>query len=166
MKVLITGVAGTGKSTIAKALNQRGIIAIDFSDHPELRYWRDRVTKEKVDYAATNDSTWFDRNESVCDIEKLQEVLNQHKNLVITGVATGTEHLHLFDKVLLLQCSPETFIKRMETKDRVFGKTKAEQDHVVEWQKTLDPLLLSHGAIPINTEESLESVLDKITAEL
>ena len=130
MKVFITGVAGTGKSTISKALNEKGIYSIDFSDHPEFRYWRDRNTKQKVAYAATNDRTWFDRNESVCYLEKLKEVLSQHENVVITGVATGTEHLDLFDKVLLLQCRSETFIERMETRDRVFGKTKEEQDKI------------------------------------
>ena len=162
MKVFITGVAGTGKSTISKELNKRGVFSIDFSDHPEFRYWRDRTTKQKVEYAAANDKTWFDRNESVCDFDKLKEVLDQHENIVITGVATGTEHLSLFDKVLLLQSSPETIIHRLETRDRVFGKTKAEQDHVLEWQKEFDPELLAHGAISINTEESLSVVVDKV----
>jgi broad-specificity NMP kinase len=36
MKVLITGIAGTGKSTIIKELNKKGIDAIDLHDVPDL----------------------------------------------------------------------------------------------------------------------------------
>jgi len=162
MKVFITGVAGTGKSTISKALNEKGITSIDFSDNPGFQYWRNKITKEKVKYIPTDDVNWFYQNESLCDFDKLQELLNKYKDLVVTGVATGTGHLKLFDRVLLLQCEPQTLISRMETRERMFGKTKAEQDHVLEWQKKFDPELISFGAIPVNTEGTLDTVVDKI----
>ncbi len=162
MKVFITGVAGTGKSTIAKALNEQGHITVDFSDYPKLRYWRHKRTKEKSEYSPENDVSWFDEHECVCDVDELKKLFTQHKDIVVTGVSTGTEALNLFDKVILLQSSPETIRHRMETRDRIFGKKKEEQDNVIEWRKTFDPMILSHGAIPISSEGTLEEVVAKI----
>ena len=48
MKILITGICGTGKSTISKALNDRGILSIDFSDIRGMCYWKDLKTNEKL----------------------------------------------------------------------------------------------------------------------
>lgn len=43
-----------------------------------------------------------------------------------------------------------------------YGKTKAEQEDNVEWQKEYDPLLISYVAIPVNTAGSLDEVTDEI----
>lgn len=166
MKVFITGVAGTGKSTIAKALNQRGITAVDFSDYPALRYWRHKITKERAEYSPNNSIAWFDEHECVCDLNELNKLFAQHENLVVAGVATGTEALEFFDKIILLQCSPETIRHRMETRDRVFGKKKEEQDNVIKWREEFDPMILSHGANPISTEGTLEGVVEKVIKEI
>jgi hypothetical protein len=45
-----------------------------------------------------------------------------------------------------------------------YGKTKAEQDDNIEWQKEFDPLLLSEGAIPVSTEGNIDDVVDRIIA--
>jgi broad-specificity NMP kinase len=42
MKILITGIAGTGKSTIVPALQERGITAIDLHDVPGLCFWQNK----------------------------------------------------------------------------------------------------------------------------
>jgi len=168
MKILITGVAGTGKSTISKALNERGIISIDFSDIPDFCYWRDKTTKEKVEYSPVSDIKWLDSHERICDIKKLKEVLSQHKDLVITGVVSGnqTEYFNLFDKVLLLRCSPETLIHRMQTRETLWGKTEAERNHTIRWQKVFDFKCLSNNVISINTEGTLDAVMDKIITQV
>lgn len=168
MKILITGVSGTGKSTIAKALKERGINAIDFADIPNLCYWRDKTTKERVEYITSEDADLLNSRERVCDIDKMNEILNQYEDLIMTGVASNNqdEYFGLFDKVLLLQCNPETFVHRLKTRASVFGKTQTEQNFIVEWQKWFDPKLISQGAIPINTEDSFDQTLNKILSEI
>ena len=72
MKILITGVPGTGKSTISKTLNERGITSIDFSDVPDLCCWCNKITKEKIKYSPVKDIKWLDKHERICDLEKLK----------------------------------------------------------------------------------------------
>ncbi|MEK7579015.1 MAG: AAA family ATPase [Patescibacteria group bacterium] len=166
MKVLLTGVAGTGKSTLTKALAARGLTAIDLHDVPELCFWQDKKTKERVEYVPTTSREWFDTVDRLCDIHRLKELLNQQDDIIVAGTAgeSQKDYLPLFDKVILLQCSSRAVIHRMQTRTNKsgYGKTKAEQDDNIEWQKGFDHDLLAHGAIPLNTEGSIDETVDKI----
>ena len=168
MKVLITGIAGTGKSTIVKALNERGIVSIDLHDVPGLFFWQNKETKEKVEYSPVQSKDWFDTVDRLCDITKLKEMLDQYTGIVMAGTSGGgsnqKEFLSLFDKVILLQSSPETLIHRMKTRTNKsgYGKTEAEQEDNLEWRKEFDPQILSYGAIPVSTEGTIDNVIQKI----
>ena len=167
MKILITGIAGTGKSTIVKALNERGIVSIDLHDVPGLFFWQNKETKEKVEYSPVHSKEWFDTVDRLCDIDKLKAMLTQHNDVVMAGTTSGSnqkEFLSLFDKIILLQSSPETLNNRLKTRTNKsgYGKTEAEQEDNVEWQKEFDPEMLSYGAIPISTEGSISDVIQKI----
>lgn len=168
MKTLITGVAGTGKSTIAKALREKGMVTVDFSDVLGMCFWEDEKTGEKVEYSPVHSREWFKTNKRVCDIEVLKGIINQQEDVVVTGVASGNigAYIPLFDKVILLQCTPEDIVHRLATRDNPSGyrKTKTEQNDNVEWQKEFDPQLLSYGAIPVSTKGELKDVIDKIIA--
>jgi broad-specificity NMP kinase len=167
MKILITGIAGTGKSIIAKILNERGIAAIDLHDVPGLFFWQDRETKQTVEYTPVHSKEWFDTVDRLCDIKKMKGVLARQPNTVMAGSTSGSnqkEFFSLFDKIILLQGNPETLIHRMQTRTNKsgYGKTEAEQEDNIEWQKEYDPFLILLGAIPVSTEGNLDSVVDKI----
>ena len=81
MKVLITGVAGTGKSTIAKALRQRDFFAVDFSDVKDMCFWQDVKTREKVEYSPVHSHEWFNTVKRICDINILKQILAQKDNI-------------------------------------------------------------------------------------
>ncbi|MFA6158129.1 MAG: AAA family ATPase [Candidatus Paceibacterota bacterium] len=167
MKTLITGIAGTGKSTIVKALNERGILSIDLHDISGLFFWQNKETKEKVDYSPVHSREWFDGVDRLCDINRLTEMLGQYKDVVMAGTTSGSnqrEFLSLFDKVILLRSNPETLIHRMKTRVNKsgYGKTVAEQEDNIEWQKEFDPQMLSFGAIPVSTEGSIGDVVQKV----
>lgn len=167
MKILITGIAGTGKSTIVKALNDKGVMAIDLHDIPDLFFWQNKETKEKVEYSPVQSKEWFDTVDRLCDIDKLKKILEKYVDIIAAGTISGSnqkEFLELFDKVILLQTNPEVLVHRMKTRTNKsgYGKTKAEQEDNIEWQKEFDPQLLSHGAIPVNTDRPIDEVVEEI----
>lgn len=168
MKILITGVSGTGKSTTCRALNKSGIFSIDFSDIPGLCFWCDKKTLAKVEYPANLSAEWFDKHTRWCDIAKLKAYIDQHEDIVITGVASGNEeeYYKLFDKVILLECDPKTFTHRMQTRGVPWGETVAAQNQVIDWSKSFNSKLKSRGAISINTEGEFGLVFAKILAAL
>ena len=49
-KIYITGISGTGKTAIAKELQQRGFYTISIDEVPNLCIWINKETKEKVLY--------------------------------------------------------------------------------------------------------------------
>ncbi len=167
MKILITGIAGTGKSTIVAELNKRGVFSIDLHDVPDLFFWQNNETKQKVEYSPIHSQEWFNTVDRFCDIDKLKEILSQNNDMVVAGTTSGSnqkEFLSVFDKIILLQSSPETLVHRMKTRVNKsgYGKTEAEQKDNIEWQKDFDPLILSYGAISVSTEGLIDDVVDEI----
>ena len=167
MKTLLTGIAGTGKSTIVRALNEQGIFAIDLHNVPGLFFWQNKITKEPVTYSPVYSQEWFETVDRICNIELLQKLLQEHPIIIAAGTTGGSnqkEFLALFDKIILLQSNPETLTRRLQTRTNIsgYGKTTAEQEDNIEWQKEFDPLMISYGAIPVNTEKSLGETVRQI----
>ena len=166
MKALLTGIAGTGKSTIIKAFNDRGVTAIDLHDVQELFCWRNIKTDEIVKYSPVQSKEWFEENGRFCDIEKLKEILSRYDDVIVAGTTSEEqkEFISHFDKVILLQCNAETIVHRMKTRNNKsgYGKTKAEQEDNIRWQEEFDSLLISLGAVPVDTSGNLDDVVAKI----
>ncbi len=167
MKILLTGIAATGKSTIINALTQRGIDSLDLHEIPNLFFWQNKQTKEKVEYSPINSKEWFNSFERICDIKMLKEILARHNNIIVAGTTSEDDpnnFLSCFDKIILLQAKPETIIYRMKTRNNKsgYGKTEAEQEDNIKWQKEFDLKILSFGAFPLTTEGDLDSTISKI----
>lgn len=167
MKVLLTGIAGTGKSTIVSMLNEKGVVSLDLHDIPDLFFWQNKKTKEKVEYTPVVSRDWFDTVDRLCDISKLKEILSEYNDIVVAGTISSDDQesfLKVFDRVILLRANPETLLHRMQTRTNKsgYGKTQAEQEDNIEWQKEFDPQILSYGAIPVSTEGELSDVVDNI----
>jgi dephospho-CoA kinase len=168
-KIFITGISGTGKTTISHVLNSKGIYSISIDEVPGLCVWKNKVTGKKVDFKAELNKDFIDNNDWVCDVGTLQELLKVNKEVVVVlgSVANQNEFLNLFDKVLLLQCKPETFIKRiMERKDNDFGKDKSAQELILSWHQEFESELLKKGAISIDVEGSIDTVVEAIVKEI
>jgi len=166
MKILITGIAGTGKSTIVNALKDRGVTAIDLHDVQDLFCWKNIKTGKLIEYSPVQSTEWFEENGRFCNRDKLKEILNQYDDVIAAGTASEEqkEFISYFDKVILLQCDIDTVIHRMKTRNNKsgYGKTKAEQEDNIKWQDEFDSLLISLGAVPVDTSGNLDDVVTKI----
>lgn len=167
-KIYITGISGTGKSTVAKELHKKGYSVISIDETPDLCFWINKETKERVFGDHKLDKNFIDSHNWICNIEHLKKlILNNTKPLFATGVVSNqADFIDLFDKTILLQCKPETFISRIENrKDNDFGKDKTAQEVILGWYKKFENELLEKGAISISTEDSLEEVVNNIIKE-
>lgn len=162
----VTGISGTGKSTVTKELNKRGIFSID-QDSKEygLCSWKHNETMKDARFEYGIGKEFLEANDWYCNIEKLKQILDDNKNIkFVCGVsANQDEYLNLFDKVFLLQCSPEILIKRIdEREDHQFGKHPSEKEHILNWYEEFEENLISKGAIAINNNNSINFVVDEI----
>lgn len=163
--IYITGISGTGKTAISKELEKRGFYTISIDEVPNLCIWRHKETKEKVTSEVELNKEFIDTHDWVCDVEYLQRLIGQGTGPVfILGLASNQkDFIHIFNKVLLLQCTPETFISRIENRtDNDFGKDKTAQEVILSWYKNFENNILEKGAVSINVEKPLNEVVDEI----
>lgn len=128
--------------------------------------WINRQTGEKEGGKdADMDSDFVDTHDWICDTENLKTFLHKDAKVgFVAGMATNQdEFLHLFDKILLLECNPETFCKRIENRtDNDFGKDKKVQQQILDRYKTYAEKMLARGAVSINTEKPIDEVVDEV----
>lgn len=166
----VTGVSGTGKTTITKELNQRGIIAID-QDSKEFRLcrWKHNETMKDACFEYGIGNEFLEANDWYCDVEKLKKILHENNKIsFVCGVsANQNEYLDLFDKVFLLQCSPDELVKRINKReDHQFGKHQSEKEHILNYYKEFEEDLINRGAVVINSDNSIDIVVDEILNNL
>jgi broad-specificity NMP kinase len=167
-KIYVTGISGTGKTTIAHELNKKGIKAFSIDEVPGLCFWINKASGIKVDYEAKLDQTFIDTHVWMCDVEHLKSLLSINENVIVLGHAENeNDFLNLFDQIILLQCKPETFIRRiLEREDNVFGKDETAQKYLLNTYKDFEEGMIKRGAVSVHTDEALDKVIDKIAGFL
>ena len=163
----ITGIAGTGKSAVGAEFKKLGYEVYDIDAVESLCHWQHKETGIEAKYNTGVGKEWLEAHDWICDEEKLRELLarNPEKDTIVVGIAYNQDKfISLFNKVFLLYCSPETFIKRIGTRSdgNNFGKDKSEQEQLLEWYQDFQQRMENLGAIPINTEIPLEGVVENI----
>jgi dephospho-CoA kinase len=167
MKVFyITGVSGVGKSSVVKKLAEKGVFSIDADSVRGLTHWIDKNTKEKSEWHPGMSKDWYWKNEYICYKEKLVDLIkNSSKDIIVVAglFYNRSDLLDLFDKVFLLHCKEEIFLKRIiERENHNFGKHILEQENILSWYKNFENEVLKEGAIPINTDRPLVDVVEEI----
>jgi dephospho-CoA kinase len=162
----ITGMSGTGKSTVVEKLAEKGIFPIDADSVKGLTHWIDKYTKEKTEWHAGMSDAWYKKHQYICYKEKLIDLINSSSKdiVVVAGLFNNRSELwNLFDKVFLLQCKEETFLKRItERENHNFGKHILEQENILSWYKNFEKEILEEGAISINVDKPLTDVVNEI----
>jgi len=163
-KYLITGVAGTGKSTITKELRQRGYAAYDTEEG--FSYYVDKQTGEKAVYPATLTQEWYDTHERVFDENVLMNLLKKHQNetlFICSITANQAKFYPQFDKIFLLTAPDDVLTHRLGTRtNNYFGRHQLELARVIGRHQQFDDELLALGAQPIDSTRSITAVAGEI----
>lgn len=142
MKILITGISGTGKTTALAELQKYGYVVIDL-DATGICRWKNKETQEFTEYGETGrDYDWLTQHGWYCDIDKLKQLLSsirEDKDVFVAGIAENIEELvEEFDKVFIFT-APDTVVKeRLNVRtNNHFAKKEEEQNFVLGHSKAL-----------------------------
>jgi thymidylate kinase len=168
--ILITGVPGSGKSTLNNELVELGFSSKDIEIIPDLYYREDKKTGEIVKIYDSTDIKQLRSINYLCDLDKLQKLINQETESLTFYCGDGRnieDMMKLFDVTLLLQASDETIIGRLSTRQTgMLGSTAEVREWVLEWKPEFEKTVLIDGAIPINAEKSPEDIAQEIIRTL
>lgn len=162
--IFITGISGTGKTTIAGILKQKGFNAFSIDEVAGLCHWINKNDKTIVDYEAKLDQEFINSHEWICDITQLKSLLKSSGQTIVLGHAENeSDFIPLFDKVVLLQCRPGTFLERILARtENDFGKDTTAQQYLLNTYEKFETEMLKKGAIAVNVDGPIDEVVNKI----
>lgn len=142
MKIFLTGIAGTGKTTVLAELQKHGYVVIDL-DATGICRWKNMSTQEVAEYGPDGrDQKWLNEHEWYCDIDILKKLLScirEDKDVFVAGFVDNIEDVvKEFHKVFLLT-APDKVVKERLTHrtHNHFGKKEDEQEAILSWRPEL-----------------------------
>lgn len=163
-KFLITGVAGSGKSTVARQLAKRGYAAYD--TEAGFSYYVNKNSGEQVSPPVHPSHEWYQKHERVLDDNVLNNLFKKHQDepLFIASItANQKKYYPEFDKLFLLTTNEQLITKRLaERPNNHFGKHPLDLERVVSRHAAFDNELKDLGAIVIDTARPLSQVVEQI----
>jgi dephospho-CoA kinase len=143
--VLVTGMSGTGKSTVLAELGRRGHSVVD-TDAGE---WIDETGPEPL---------WREDR-----IGALLDQRGDRATFVAGTVANQGRFYPRFDAVVLLSAPADVILDRLATRvTNDFGKSDAERENIRDDLSWVEPLLRAGATAEIDTRRPLEEVVAEL----
>ena len=143
--MLVTGMSGTGKSSVLGELERRGHRVVD-----------------------TDEGDWIDRSgpEPLWREDRIAALLDEHGEgtLFVAGcVANQGRFYPRFEAVVLLSAPRQVILGRVSARDsNDFGKTDEERAKIVSDLEEFEPLLRTGATTEIDTQSPLSEVADEL----
>ena len=145
----VTGVSGSGKTTVARELARRGFAAVD--------------ADETVAAWVGPEWEWIPpRLNAVLDADHAGP-------LFVCGNANNQrDFYHRFDAVFLLRVDAETMLRRVDDpeRDNDFGRSPEQRRLLLEWLPGFHDELVAAGAVEVGAAAPLVEVVDAVTAQV
>ncbi len=164
-KIFLTGVQGSGKTTVSAALAQIGYSAIDSDNFAQ---WVDNQNRPLTSRRPANPSPeWLRTHYWVWQQDKLRTILAEtaNKPLIICGLSYNQDQYYdLFDQIILLSLNQKTVRERLFHRDNgsSFGKQPHELAFILERHKLLEDRAKEAGAIIVDASLPLATIVPKI----
>lgn len=161
MSMLITGISGTGKSTVTQELAKLGFLAVD-ADCDRYSKWEDAPNTPDLGSSPVlpgRDWVWRE--------DKIQELLHGTKqaNLILSGCAANMgPFVPMFEHVVLLSCPAAVMIRRLATRTgNDYGKQPHELERILALKESIEPRLRKLSTLELDTSQPLEETISRLS---
>lgn len=169
MFVWVTGLSGTGKSSVAERLRELGHRSVD-ADDDGISGWRSHVSGEIVPSPPIEERPpdWLERFGWSIDLRRVEALRHSSDGrpvFLFGAVENEPEVLALADVVVCLVADADTLRQRLamrQTND--FGKAPGDIDAVMSWLGVFEQRHRAIGAAMIDATQPLPQVVDAVLA--
>lgn len=148
MRVLLTGMSGTGKSTLVHELRRRGLAAFDADD--------DGFTEPR----ASGRWAW--------DRARVEQLLADHDPDLILFAGCSDEQARIaFDLRILLTAPDAVLLDRLRTRTtNPYGTTDAERRQILSDRAAIEPLLRRSADLILDATAPPSALADAVIASI
>jgi len=156
-RILLTGMSGTGKSTVIRELTARGYKAVD-ADGDEFSQWVEVIGEAGAEVAPVEGNRdWVWRE------DRMQGLLSTEDTdvLFISGCAENMpKFFPQFNLIVLLSAPASVIVERLRTRTtNRYGKQPDEVARVLSLVESVEPRLRRAAGYEIDTSALLEEVV-------
>jgi shikimate kinase len=139
-RVLMTGMSGSGKTTVLDELRRRGHLAID-TDY---------------DGWVLPDGTW--------DESRMARLLADHRDLVVSGTVSNQGRFYdRFEHVVLLSAPLDVLIERVQRRsNNPYGKSPGQQAEIRRYVDEVEPLLRRGAGVELDGRLPVGVLADRL----
>jgi broad-specificity NMP kinase len=164
--ILVTGISGSGKSSVCSEMRKCGYKAYDIENMAGLFTMIDKKTGKATKKYDKNNLDWVKQHDWTCDKKKLQILMRKNAKGIVFYCGTASnfdELLSLFDKIFLLKARKNTLRKRLSTrKSHSFGRTSEVQEWIFSWEKWWEDHMRGKGAIIVDANRDVQKIATDI----
>jgi shikimate kinase len=164
-RVLLTGMSGTGKSTVIRALAARGYRAVDL-DCDDWSEWVPLAGDEALPIPAADPQSIWQSHDWLWREDRVDRLLSTDDAdvLFVSGTAPNQGKFRTrFDHVILLSAPEDVLVERLAGRTtNTYGKHPYELARVLGQMRTVEPLLRRAATLEIGTSAPLDQVVDTI----
>lgn len=167
--IYVTGISGSGKSTVLHELRSRGYTAFG-TDEDGIASFHDRKTGERLENppteAAQRTPEW--RKQYVWRItpECVRELKDESRDrdIFLCGVAENEDEVWgMFDHHVALVVDDATLVHRITTRtNNNFGQVEHEMASILEWQASTAENYARFGHVIVDATQPVANVVDVI----